>query len=95
VYPKVRLADLIEVRKGLTRKQRAEPWSTLRPARRFVSAIADQRRPWLVAAGAGRRPRTGRHRRSLSSTAPLAAAHVRWSGCPPVAVRPDELRDGC
>lgn len=78
VHPKVRLADLIEVRKGLTRKQRAEALERI--AGREAGFVVCDRETHAVRGvvelevGAGRR--AGRHVRVPFLDAALAAAHV-------------------
>ena len=96
VYPKVRLADLIEVRKGLTRKQRAEALEHV--AGRHVGFVICDRGTNAVRGvvelelGAG--PRTGRHRPVPFLDGALAAAHVPLVRVPAQSpYAPAELRD--
>jgi|MudIll2142460700_1097286.scaffolds.fasta_scaffold102545_2 hypothetical protein len=96
VYPKVRLADVIDVRKGLTRKQRTEALEHI--AGRHVGFVVCDRETQAIRgvieldAGGGRR--AGRHAPLPFLDAALAAAHVPLLRVPVQATYATaELRD--
>ena len=96
VYPKVRLADLIDVRKGLTRKQRAE--ALMRIASRPVGFVVCDRATnairGVVDLDPGGPRGTGRRRKVPFLDAALAAAHIPLVRVPAQsAYAPAELRD--
>jgi hypothetical protein len=96
VYPKVRLADLVDVRKGLTRKQRAEALAHVES--RHVAFVVCDRETSAIRGVVEPEPATarrpGRHRQVPFLDAALAAAQVPLVRVPAQSPHsPAELRD--
>ncbi len=96
VYPKVRLANLIEIRKGLTPKQRTEALAHLEAGR--VDFVVCERETSAIRAVVGVEPdkprRSGRRRKPPFLDAALAAAQVPLVRVPAQSPHsPGELRD--